>query len=78
MRLLLIGLLLTSCSSIRSAAELDPDEIGAACIHVTAQSINPFVNGATRAAILEVNLGDGVAVTAEQIAAIAAGMHCVP
>ena len=78
--LLLVTLAMTSCTSLfGGAAELDENEVGAACIFVQGQSINPFVNADTSAAILEVNLGDESApLTADQLAAIAQGMGCSP
>lgn len=67
--LILITILLTACSGIRSAAELDPDERGAACIHIEGVSVNPFVNGSSRAAILEINTGDPEEVISPQLIA---------
>jgi hypothetical protein len=79
--LILLGLLLLlpNCIGARGASELAADEKGAACIFVQAESVNPFVNGSTRAAILEINTGDpGRVITPEEITAMAAAMQCTP
>lgn len=79
--LILLGVLLTlsNCIGARGASELSPEEKGAACIFVQAESVNPFVNGSTRAAILEINTGDpSRIITPEEIAATAQAMQCTP
>lgn len=75
--LVMLAIFSAGCSSIRSAAELAPDEKGAACIHIQAESINPFINGTTRAAILEINTGNpDEVISADLIAATAEAMGC--
>lgn len=71
--------LLVACSSLDGMAELAPDERGAACARFTAASVNPFVNGETKAAILEINTGDPNRVLSpDEIAAVATSMGCNP
>lgn len=68
---------LASCAGIQAAAELGPDEKGAACITIEKQSDYPAVNGVTRAAILEINTGDpNQAISPELIAQTAEAMGC--
>lgn len=75
----LVAGFLVACSSLGGMAELAPDERGAACARVAASSVNPFVNGETKAAILEINTGDPTQVlTPSEIAAVAASMGCNP
>jgi len=74
---LLAAFVLAGCAGLQGAAELDPGEKGAACITVEAESINPFVNGRTRAAILEINTGNpDQVISPEEIAATAESMGC--
>tara|TARA_R100001143_G_scaffold31127_1_gene30199 strand:- start:22870 stop:23127 length:258 start_codon:yes stop_codon:yes gene_type:complete len=74
---LAVAVTATGCAGIQAAAELGPEEKGAACITVVAASINPMVNGETRAAILEINTGDPDAVISpEMIAQVAEAMGC--
>lgn len=75
----MIAGLLVACGSLDGVAELAPDELGAACARFTAASVNPFVNGETKAAILEINTGDPNRVlTPEEISAVAQSMGCNP
>lgn len=69
--------LLSGCKWFQPAAELAPDEKGAACIRVEATSVNPFIKGESRAAILEINTGDrNQVIDPELIAKTAEAMGC--
>jgi len=73
----LMTVVLASCTSIERAAELAPDERGAACVRMTGEAIYGTASRSATAAILEINTGDpDQVISPELIASVAESMGC--
>lgn len=73
----LLVALMSGCTPIGQAIQLDPGEIGAVCYRANANSVNPFVDARGVGSGIEINTGDPSAVvTPEQLAAVAEALGC--
>lgn len=74
---LAVALVATGCTGIQAAAELGPDEKGAACIRLQGDAIYGTVSRSGTGAILEINTGDpNEVISPELIAQVAEAMGC--